>query len=115
MDKERVRKIGLSLAAAAKRNDEDAVVKWASYALAEVLPAPEINPERLKPLTWDGEYAIFLDAADEWLKAAGKPYGREGAERGAMPLGVLLDICEEHDLPLMLAKYRALVDPGVTQ
>jgi hypothetical protein len=32
-----------------------------------------------------------------------------------MPLGVLLDICEEHDLPLMLAKYRALVDPGVTQ
>jgi len=47
MDKktqEHVRKVGLSLAAAAKRNDEAAVAKWATKALVEVLPEPEPEP-----------------------------------------------------------------------
>ena len=34
--------------------------------------------------TWDEAYARWLDAADEVLIAAGKPAGRDGAERGAM-------------------------------
>jgi hypothetical protein len=34
--------------------------------------------------TWQEAYDRWLDAADEVLIAAGKPAGREGAERGAM-------------------------------
>jgi len=44
MDKEYLRKIGLSLAAAAKRGDEKAVAKWATKALVEVLPEPDPEP-----------------------------------------------------------------------
>jgi hypothetical protein len=34
--------------------------------------------------TWQEAYDRWLDAADEVLIAAGKPAGRDGAERGAM-------------------------------
>jgi hypothetical protein len=34
--------------------------------------------------TWQEAYDRWLDASDEVLKAAGKPYGRGGEERGAM-------------------------------
>jgi hypothetical protein len=32
-----------------------------------------------------------------------------------MPMGTLIDICEEHNLPILLAQYRAMLDPGVSQ
>lgn len=34
--------------------------------------------------SWNEAYARWLDAADEALIAAGKPAGRDGAERGAL-------------------------------
>jgi len=122
----RIGRLAKAVAITDRKGDDAGVEKWsirladASTTLA-VMVNPELaeEPDGLRVydhvLTWDEEYAIFLDAADEYLKAAGRPYGREGAERGAMPMGTLIDICEEHNLPLLLAQYRALVDPGVSQ
>lgn len=47
------------------------------------LDKPAVNPAA-PTTTFDQAYAKFLDAADAALIAAGKPAGRDGAERGAM-------------------------------
>lgn len=66
-------------------------------------------------LTYDEETPIFLDAEDELLKAEGKPYGRDGAERGALPLSVHIDLARKLNLPLHLAEFEAMVVPGASQ
>ena len=91
---ERVRLISLSLGRATSKAQ---VANWAhqlahvaadlsnladpvSVRVAVIPPAPAV-------LSADQVYAKFLDAADAALLAAGKPAGRDGAERGALSRG----------------------------
>jgi predicted TIM-barrel fold metal-dependent hydrolase len=119
MDKERTRKIGLSLANAAKKGDVAAVAKWATYALVEANPPTAQDEARVAvrtvSLTEDQEFEILIREQDKILIAKGRPAGHDGAERGATTMGEIIDICEEFDLPILLAKYLAMVDPTVSQ
>lgn len=119
---ERVRLIGLSLATSARKRDHKAVAKWAtrladaasSLAVALEPPTPveeaDVTPiVRAVPLTYDQEHEIFLDAEDELLKAAGRPYGRGGEERGALPLFTHIELAEKLNLPLHVAEFKSFI------
>jgi len=71
MDKDRVRKIGLSMATAAKRGDEAAVIKWATRALAEVLAEPEAEPAEpaVVPPNFGFSAKISSGLYGEWVTA----------------------------------------------
>jgi hypothetical protein len=110
-----------------KSDDKAGIAKW-STRLADystrlaVLAGPALEPIEKTMLagydhvlTHDEEYAVFLDAADAALVAAGKPAGRDGATRGSLTLGECIDICVEHDLPLHEDEFRALDAPGFSQ
>jgi hypothetical protein len=60
----------------------------ARYAGLDKVVSPEALGDMLPDAdwsgTWDEAYARWLDAADEALIAAGKPAGRDGAERGSL-------------------------------
>ena len=42
------------------------------------------SPASLRTGTWDEAYARWLEAADAELEKQGKPFGHDGAERGAL-------------------------------
>lgn len=69
MDKELVRKIGLSLASAAKRGDEKAVAKWATKALVEVYGEVEAPDIVVPPAVVDDD--LFVPADDEAIYMVG--------------------------------------------
>ena len=126
---ERVRLVGLSLANAARKGDTRGIAKWAhqladaAAALAVaadpvapkvvVTPAPPVVP--IHALTYDEETEIFLDAEDEVLKSLGRPYGREGLERGALPLETHIALARSLNLPLHAAEFESFIQPGTSQ
>lgn len=125
---ENVRLTGKSLANALAHGDLKAAKKWADRLSALLAtppvapPAPAVVaavvaavpvPERV--LTYDEEHDVLISASDELLKAAGRPFGHEGAERGALPLSTLIDLCRKLDLPLHLAEFESFVVPGASQ
>lgn len=129
---ERVRLIGLSLANAHRKGDDTATAKWAhqlseaAAALANAMipaappvvvtpPAPPVTDLPGHVLTYDEETAIFLDAEDAILKDLGRPYGRDGAERGALPLTRHIEMCKELGLPLHQAEFEAMLNPDAKQ
>jgi hypothetical protein len=125
----RSRLIGLSLARAVARGDYPQISNWAqkqaaaSMALAVAvdpsLAEPEIEPDTPPVydhvLTYDEEHVIFVDAEDEILKSLGRPYGHDGAERGALPLTVHIDLAKKLNLPLHVAEFESFVQPGTEQ
>lgn len=123
---ERSRKIGLSMARALVKGDEAAATKWAlQQANVSTTLAVTLTPELAEEddglpvydhvLTYDEEHEILLIAADEVLKALGRPYGHEGAERGALPLSKHIELAEALNLPLHLAEFKSLIVEGALQ
>lgn len=113
-----------------KAGDVAAIQKW-SLRLADystrlaLLTAPTVTA--LTPdedaivaghdhvLTYDEETVIFLDAEDKVLIAQGKPAGRDGAERGSLPLYTHIQMAEDLGLPLHAAEFKSLIVPGTAQ
>jgi hypothetical protein len=60
-------------------------------------------------LTYDEEHEIFLVEDDKALKALGRPYGRGGDERGALPLQAHLEMAEALNLPLHVAEFKGMI------
>jgi len=118
------------LANVVKSGDNAAIAKW-SLRLADystrlaVLVSPPLarkeavelgeTPVREKVLTYDEEMAIFLDAQDKLLIAAGLPAGRGGAERGALPLFTHIELAESLGLPLLAAEFKSFIATGTAQ
>lgn len=79
MDKEYLRKVGLSLAAAAKRGDEKAVAKWATKALIAVRVDPTDDEQPMTPVV----HAVPIGPAaigDEMYNASAGVEGSPQAE-----------------------------------
>jgi hypothetical protein len=132
---ENVRLTGKSLAHALETGDLKAARKWAQRLAAlldhpPVAPAPpavvaaavetivvttHVSAAETRPLTYDEEDVLYLAAGDEILKAQGKHYGHEGAERDALPLSTHMDLCRRLNLPLHLAELESFVVPGASQ
>jgi hypothetical protein len=80
---------------ALKADDDAATLKW-SLRLAD--------------------YATRLAVLSaEALEHLVRPFGHEGAERGALPLFTCIQIAEEHNLPLHAAEYKSFIVPGAAQ
>jgi hypothetical protein len=113
-----------------RKHDDAGILKWslrlADYAsrLAVVVSPPLAAREMVAlsgppiydhVLTYDEETVIFLDAEDKALAALGRPYGRDGAERGALPLFTHIQMAEDLNLPLHVAEFRSFVVSGAAQ
>jgi hypothetical protein len=111
-----------------KADDDAATLKWslrlADYATRlAVLSAPPLAakeaatlmPPTVSTLTYDQEHEIFIAAQDEILKSLGRPFGHEGAERGALSLYTNIQIAEEHNLPLHVTEFKSFIVPGAAQ
>lgn len=66
-------------------------------------------------LTYDEEHVIFIEAEDKVLKELGRPYGHDGAERGALPLFTHIQMAEDLGLPLHAAEFKSFVKEGMAQ
>lgn len=113
-----------------KSGDRDGIAKW-SLRLADystrlaVLVSPVLAiteaaelgepPVRVPPLTYDEEHVIFIEAEDKVLKELGRPYGHEGAERGALPLFTHIQMAEDLGLPLHAAEFKSFIVAGASQ
>jgi hypothetical protein len=113
-----------------KSGDKEDILKWSlrladySTRLAVEASPPLASKEALvldeppvysPPLTYDQETEIFLDAEDEMLAALDRPYGRDGAERGALPLFTHIEMAERLGLPLHAAEFKSFIVPGASQ
>jgi hypothetical protein len=66
-------------------------------------------------LTYDEEHVIFINAEDPILESLGRPFGHDGAERGALPLDAHIELAEKLNLPLHLAQFKSFLQPGTAQ
>lgn len=115
------------IARALKKGDIPTIQKYAarqadfSTRLA-ILTAPKLEPVEEAALaghdhvlTWDEEHVIFIEADDAALKALGRPYGHDGAERGALPLFTHIQMAEDLGLPLHAAEFKSAIVEGAAQ
>jgi len=103
-----------------KTLDADLVALGAALAAppkAAAVPtsAPPAAPATGGPLTQaqiDAAYLVFLDAEDVVLKAQGKPFGRDGAPRGALTPDEQIAIATQAGVLRDVTAFGVFGDPG---